>query len=120
MKIVTPAGSTESEYVALYEAATEIVFLRNLLEELGFPQGGPTTIHEDNMSTIHMVQGHGKFHRQKHINVKYHYSRELLNEGVIRVDHCPTEDMVADILTKGGATKTVHRKLARKMLGMPA
>ena len=119
MKIVTPAGSTESEYVALYEAATEIVFLRNLLEELGFPQEGPTTIHEDNMSTIHMVQGHGKFHRQKHINVKYHYSRELLNEGVIRVEHCPTEDMVADILTKGGATKTVHRKLARKMLGMP-
>jgi len=44
MKIVTPAGSTETEYVAMYEAATEIVFLRNLLNEIGFIQRGPGTI----------------------------------------------------------------------------
>ncbi len=116
MKIVTPAGSTESEYVALYEASTEVVFLRNLLEEIGFKQDGPTIVHEDNKSTIHMVNGEGKFHKQKHINVKFHYSRELVKQGVMSVQHCATEEMTADILTKP-ATKVIQTKLAKKMLG---
>ncbi len=116
MKIVTPASSTESEYVALYEASTEVVFLRNLLEEIGFKQDGPTIVHEDNKSTIHMVNGEGKFHKQKHINVKFHYSRELVKQGVMSVQHCATEEMTADILTKP-ATKVIQTKLAKKMLG---
>lgn len=117
MKIVTPAGSTESEYVALYEAATEVVFLRNLLNEIGFTQEGPTPVYEDNKSTIHMVHGEGKFHKQKHINVKFHYSRELVKDNIIEVLHCPTEEMTSDILTKA-ASKAVQTKLSRKMLGI--
>jgi hypothetical protein len=117
MKIITPAGSTETEYVALYEAATEVVFLRNLLEDIGFEQESPTIVYEDNKSTIHMVNGNGKFHKQKHINVKYHYSRDLVTRKIIQVRHCPTEDMKADILTKA-ASKTVQGKLAAEMLGM--
>ncbi len=101
MKIVTPAGSTESEYVALYEAATEIVFLRNLLEEIGFKQDSPTLVYEDNMSTIDMAHGKGNFHKQKHINVKYHFTRELVKQKVLQICYCKTEEMVADILTKG-------------------
>jgi hypothetical protein len=100
MKVITPAGSTETEFVALYEAATEIVFLRNLLGELGFKQSSPTVLYEDNQSAIHMVNGRGSFHKQKHINVKYHYTRDLIKKGVIDVVYCPTKKMRADILTK--------------------
>jgi hypothetical protein len=93
MKIVTPAGSTESEYVAMYEASTEIVFLRNLLSELGFKQTEPTTLFEDNAGAIDMVNGRGSFHKRKHINVKYHYTRELIKKGVLSVVYCPTDKM---------------------------
>jgi len=117
MKIVTPGGSTESEYVALYEAATEVVFLRNLLEEIGFPQDGPTPVYEDNTSTIAMAKGGGSFQKQKHILVKYHYSRELVKDKVIEMVHCGTEDMVADILTKP-TSKSVLKRL-RNLLMRP-
>jgi hypothetical protein len=116
MKIVTPAGSTETEYVALFEATTEIVFLRNLLEELGFPQPGPTVVHEDNMSTIHMAKGRGDFHRQKHINVKYHYTREQVKSKIIQLKYCETENMVADLLTKA-TTRMVMQKLVPRLIG---
>jgi hypothetical protein len=100
MKLVTPAGSTETEYVAMYEAATEIVFLRNLLCELGFEQKEPTVLYEDNQSAIHMVNGRGSFQKQKHINVKYHYTRSLIKKGILSVVYCPTKKMRADVLTK--------------------
>jgi len=117
MKIITPAGSTETAYVALYEAATEVVFLRNLLDEIGLTQDAPTVLYEDNKSTIHMVHGDGKFHKQKHINVKYHYTKDLVKREVIDVQYCPTGEMKADILTKA-ATRPVQEKLAAAMLGM--
>jgi hypothetical protein len=116
MKIVTPAGSTETEYVALYEATTEIVFLRHLLAEIGFHQEEPTVVFEDNMSTIHMAHGRGDFHKQKHIAVKYHYTRQELKNGTIRVKHCQTENMLADVLTKG-VTRVVSNFLVPKLLG---
>ncbi len=100
LKIVTPGGSTETEYVAMYEAATEIVFLRNLLNELGFEQVGPTIMYEDNKSTIDLANGLGKFHKQKHVNVKYHYTKDLVKDKTIQVCYCHTEQMIADILTK--------------------
>jgi hypothetical protein len=100
MKLVTPAGSTESEFVALYEAACEIQFLRGILCELGFSQLEPTVLFEDNVSAIHMVHGRGKHHKRRHINVKYHYTRELVKNGSLQVLHCRTSIMRADILTK--------------------
>jgi len=100
LKIVTPAGSTESEYVALYEAGTEAVFLSNLLIELGFDDARPVQVNEDNTSVIHMVHGRGSFHKSKHINIKYHYTKQLIKDGIIEVKYCPTHDNIADIFTK--------------------
>jgi hypothetical protein len=116
LKIVTPAGSTESEYVALYEAGTEAVFLSNVLIELGFEDCRPVEINEDNTSVIHMVNGRGSFHKSKHINIKYHYTKQLLKDGVIKVKYCPTNDNIADLFTKPlDQLKTVD--LADRVLG---
>ncbi len=116
MKIVTPAGSTETEYVALYEATTEIVFLRSLLDEMGFPQRKPTVVFEDNKSTIAMAKGGGDFHKQKHILVKYHYTREQIKDKIVDIRFCSTEYMTADLLTKSTSRATVSR-LAPRLLG---
>jgi len=117
MKIVTPGGSTETEYVAMYEAATEIVFLRNLLNEIGFVQQGPTLLYEDNKSTIDLAHGLGKFQKQKHINIKYHYTKDLVKDGTIQVCYVHTEQMIADMLTKP-LSSSQHRYLCSLMLNV--
>jgi hypothetical protein len=68
---------------------------------MGFSQDSPTIVFEDNQSCIQMAHGAGDHQRTKHINPKYHYTREQINAGEMVVKHLSTTDMVADILTKG-------------------
>ena len=94
-------STAEAEYVALSSAVQESVWMRRLLSELEYPPGGPTTILEDNQSSIAMARN-PKFHgRAKHIDIKHHFVREQVSDGLIRLKYCPTNEMVADILTKG-------------------
>jgi hypothetical protein len=117
MKLVT-LSSTETEYVVLCEATTEIVFLRQLLRDIGFPQDGPTTIYEDNMSAIEIMKGNSNHSKTKHIAPKYHYTREQYLLGTIKVVYCPTTEMLADLLTKG-LSAAVHYYLASKSMRLP-
>ena len=112
----TPS-STESEYVALCEATTEIVFLCQLLDEIGFQQEDPTVVFKDNQSTIIMAEGSSNHNRTKHINVKYQFIREQVVAETIEIRYCPTEDMVADILTTG-LGKILHVTHTRSLLNL--
>ena len=94
-------SSTEADYIALSIATTEIVYLRRLLQDLGFKQSEPTLVYEDNMSAIKMVTSPQLNHQTtKHVRVKYHYTRQMVKEQVVRIRYVPTDRMVADILTK--------------------
>ncbi len=62
--------------------------------------GSPVIVYQDNTSTIQWAAGSDNFHRTKHIARKYHFSREAWIDGIIEIRFCPTEEMVADILTK--------------------
>ena len=61
----------------------------------------PTVINEDNQAAIIMSKNPQCHGRAKHISIKYHFVREQVNNDVIKLKYCPTEDMFADILTKG-------------------
>ena len=75
--------------------------MQKLLSELGSPPGVPTPILEDNQSSIAMAKN-PQFHgRAKHIDIKNHFVREHVSDGLIELMYCPTNEMVADILTKG-------------------
>ena len=94
-------STTEAEYVALSHATQEAVWLRRLLTDIGFSSTSATTIHEDNNGAIDLSRN-DKFHsRTKHIDIAHHFSRERVESKEIDVVHCPTGDMIADILTKG-------------------
>ena len=94
-------SSTEAEYVALTQASKEAMWLRRLLEELKvLDGGGATLIHEDNQSAIALANNPIYHARTKHIDIKHHFVRELVDSGIIDVVHTPTEVMIADILTK--------------------
>ena len=94
-------STAEAEYMALSSAAQEAVWMRELISDLRNPPATSTEILEDNQSVISMAknpQFHGK---TKHINIKYHFIREQIANGTICLKYCPTEDMLADLLTKG-------------------
>ncbi len=98
---ITTTSSTEAEYVGIYEIVKEIVWFRSLLATLGIQvRKRPTVIFHDNSSAIQIAQGRGDHHKQKHINVKYHYTREQVANKVIKLEFVPSTQMVADLLTK--------------------
>jgi hypothetical protein len=99
IKIVTQS-STETEYVGLNYVTREVVWARQLITDIGFPPKLPSVLFEDNASTILLATGHGRHEMTKHIAPRYHYVREQISNGSIRVEHKPTTEMVADVLTK--------------------
>ena len=106
-------STAEAEYVALSGAAQECLWLRQLEAELGCPPEGPTLIFEDNQSAIAMAKN-PQFHgRAKHIDIRYHFIREQVASGTIKIEYCATKDMAADIMTKG-LTREQHCKLREK------
>ena len=87
--------------MALSSAAQEAVWLRQLTTELGSSPETATIIFEDNQSAIAMTRN-PQFHgRAKHIAIKYHFIREQVSKGTIELKYCPSNQMLADMFTKG-------------------
>ena len=100
-KQATVALSTaEAEYVALSMATHEAVWLRRLLTDVGESPKSPTVIHEDNQGAIVMAKNPVGHARTKHIYIRYHFTREALQTGAIVLKYIPSDEMIADILTK--------------------
>jgi hypothetical protein len=93
-------STTEAEYHALAYAGKEAVWIRSFLQQLGQEPSGPTTIYGDNQGAIVLVKN-PEFHaRTKHIDVSAHYIRELAEDEEVTVQYMPTDQMLADCLTK--------------------
>lgn len=113
---VVALSSAEAEYISLCEATKKLIWLRRLLEDLGVKQEEPITILEDNQAAIALSENPGQNPKVKHIATRYHFTREAVRDGEIKIEYCPTSDMVADILTKS-LTKEKFFKL-RSWLGL--
>ena len=94
-------SSTEAEYVALSTATQEAIWLRRLLSDLHFRSPRPTVINEDNQGAIELSRNPKHHNRVKHIDIAYHFARERVESGEIEIAYCPTEEMIADVMTKG-------------------
>ncbi|XP_058219284.1 secreted RxLR effector protein 161-like [Rhododendron vialii] len=93
-------SSAEAEYIAATDAACEAIWLRRILSDLKQSQQQPTTIHCDNMSTIAMTKNPVFHARSKHIELRHHFIRDLVNKEEICLEFINTNDQPADILTK--------------------
>ncbi|GJY45790.1 retrovirus-related pol polyprotein from transposon TNT 1-94 [Tanacetum coccineum] len=96
---VVALSTTEAEYMALTEAVKEAIWLRGLLEELGV-ELNTVAVNCDNQGAIHLSRNHVFHERTKHINVRYHFIREVLEAKTVKVLKVGTEHNVADALTK--------------------
>lgn len=85
--------------MALAHATKEVIWLRKLLSSLGFYADEPTTLLGDNQGSLQLVKNQAHHSRTKHIDIRHHFIREKLGNE-INVQYCPTDEMVADVLTK--------------------
>ena len=92
--------TVEAEYVSASEATAQAIWLRFVLDDFGEMQAEATTLFCDNMSAISMAKNPIFHQRTRHINRKYHFIREALQEGVINMKFCRSEEQLADIFTK--------------------
>lgn len=100
-KQATVALSTaEAEYVALSMATQEVVWLRRLFTDLEIPTTEPTMIMEDNQGAIAIAKNPVGHARTKHIDIRYHYVREAVEQQIIDIKFCSTKEMLADMFTK--------------------
>lgn len=111
-------STTEAEYIALTHAGRELVWLRQLLSEIARPLHHPSTLHCDNQSAIALSKDNMINARTKHFDIRYHWIRELVSDNVISITYCPTDTMVADVLTKALARPKLERFTAE--LGLRA
>lgn len=109
-------SSTEAEYMALTRTAQEAIWLRQLLEQLGFQQTKPTRLLGDNMSSIALSKNPADHPRTKHIQLCHHFIRFAISDGQIDLEYVPTAQQAADGLTKGLSGEK-HMAFVR-MLGM--
>ncbi|KAL6330034.1 hypothetical protein AAG906_039949 [Vitis piasezkii] len=81
--------------VAFY--ACQCIWMRRMLEKIGHSQSKCTTIMCDNSSTIKLSKNPIMHGRSKHIDVRFHFLRNLTKKEVVKLVHCGTNDQVADI-----------------------
>ena len=93
-------STAESEYVALSAATQQSVWLQQLLGDIGIKSNCPMTIFEDNQSAICLAKNQGDHPKSKHIDIKYHYVRDMVKHNKIVLEYCNTNNMLADIFTK--------------------
>lgn len=93
-------SSTEAEYRSIAQAAGEVTWLENVLLELGVTCKTTPTIYCDNIGAVNL-SANPVFHScMKHLAIDYHFIREKVQTGVLRVTRVVNDDQLADALTK--------------------
>ena len=89
-----------AEYMAATHTAKEALWLCTLIYQLFSLFPGLSTLYSDNQSTIALVKDHQYHAHTKHIDIRFHFIRWIVEEGNICLIYCPTDQMIADSLTK--------------------
>ncbi|XP_019087595.1 PREDICTED: uncharacterized protein LOC109127409 [Camelina sativa] len=93
-------SSTEAEYRAVANTASELQWICSLLSELGITLSAAPVIYCDNMGATYLCSNPVFHSRMKHIAIDYHFVRGYIQSGALRVSHISTHDQLADALTK--------------------
>jgi hypothetical protein len=93
-------STAEAEYVATMHTAKEALWLQRLIHELFPLLKQPMLLYCDNQSTLKLIHDDNYHARTKHIDMRYHFIRQVAQNGALVLMYCPSEDMTADALTK--------------------
>lgn len=93
-------SSTEAEYIALAETCQEVIWLQKLLKDFEINIFEPTIVNVDNQSCMKLADRQKFSNKTKHVDTKYHFIRDLKEKNTIDLKYCPTDQNIADMLTK--------------------
>ncbi|KAK0588038.1 hypothetical protein LWI29_033242 [Acer saccharum] len=92
-------STAEAEYIAAGSGCTQLLWMKQMLVDYGFNQG-TLTLFCDNMSAINISKNPVQHSRTKHIDIRHHFIRELVENKCIVLEHVGTNDQLADLFTK--------------------
>lgn len=111
---VVALSTAEAEYVILASCASQAIWLRRFIEKINHPQKGPTVIYCDNNSAISLTKNPVSHGRSKHIDIRFHFIRELVKNEDVMIEHYKSEEQVVDIFTKA-LKLNIFNKLKMKL-----
>ncbi|CAL8077649.1 unnamed protein product [Prunus armeniaca] len=109
-------STAEAEYISAAEATTQAIWLRFVLSDFGEEQAEPTQLLCDNTSTIAISKNLVHHHKTRHINRRFHFIRDALQDGEIDMLYYKTEEQIVGIFTKALARDQFE--FLRKALGV--
>ena len=93
-------SSTEAGYIALSETCAEILFIKQVLEFLNVKIKFPIIVHVDNTGAIYLANNQSMGQRTKHVDVRYHFVREFVEDGMVKIVFVKSAENKADLFTK--------------------
>ena len=108
---VVARSSAEAEYRGMAQGVCELLWLRNLLRSLGFKQEQPMPLHCDNTAAVEIAHNPVQHDRTKHVEIDRHFIKEKLDARIISFPFVPSEEQLADILTKAVSSKAFSDSL---------
>ena len=97
---VVSLSTIKVEFSAAVSSARQAVWLKRVLANLGQNQGKSTIIRCDSSSAIKLSKNPVMHGRSKHIDVRFHFLRELTKAGTVELVHCGTQEQLTDVMTK--------------------
>ncbi|KAG9459176.1 hypothetical protein H6P81_003684 [Aristolochia fimbriata] len=92
-------STAEAEYIATGSCCAQLLWMKQMLEDYGVPSG-VLTMYCDNTSAINISKNPVQHSRTKHIDIRHHFIRELVEGGKVILEYLSTENQLADIFTK--------------------
>jgi len=109
-------SSSKAEFGALSEAAKKVKFIVQIMQSIGIEVKLPVIVRVDNVGAIFMAENLTTSQRTKHVDIRYHFVREFVEDGFIRIIFVRTTENTADIFTKN-VSGPLHEKHSGEFIG---
>jgi hypothetical protein len=119
LQLIVALSTTEAKFIAAASACQEVIWMCQLLRELGFSIAGPLFLLLDNQSAIQVGKNPEHHGRMKHLDLQFFWLHNVVSAGQIALHYIPTADMAADLLTKGLTCIKVTAAIAQLGLTAP-
>ncbi|GKE49447.1 hypothetical protein Tco_1480705, partial [Tanacetum coccineum] len=116
---VVALSSAEAEFRGIARGITEVLWVRKLLTEIGYPPQEPSKVMSDNKAAIQISENPVQHDRTKHIEIDRHIIKEKLEAEVITLPFVRSQDQLTNILTKAVNERTLYECLGKLNFGNP-
>ena len=113
---VVARSSAEAEFRGMAHGVCELLWIKSVLSDLGFKSKKAMNLHCDSKAAIEIAQNPVQHDRTKHVEVDRHFIKENLNRKIIQFPFVPSEEQLADVLTKAVSGKAFNSSMTK--LGM--